>query len=135
MICTSSGCITSCKNLLSQDLLVLLKCQKSWNLFGWNQKFATFKTVQSHQKILSIFISWDNRISKLLQSDWPRVFQAITQNGELGIKNYIFCSRLLLKNSKDKTFSENLGNPVLAPFCSEYQQKLIFPKNYSPVPS
>ena len=77
----------------------------------------------------SIFISWDIGVLKLLQSDWPRAFWAITQNGEWGITNYkIFCSRLVLKNSKKKNFSENLGNLFLLLFSpsiskSEFSKK------------
>ena len=116
-------------NLISQSLLVLLKFQKSWNLIVWNQKFTTPKIVSSRAKKISKFISWYNRVSKLLQSEWGRVFWAITQNGECGIKNYyIFCWRLVLRNSKDKHFSEH---PILGPFFSnisksEFSQKLFF---------
>ena len=32
-------------NLISPDMLVLFKFQKSWNLIGWDQKFANPKNV------------------------------------------------------------------------------------------
>ena len=50
-----------------------------------------------------------------------RAFWAITQKAEWAIKNsYIFCSRLVLKNSKDKNISQNLENPILGSFFSKY---------------
>ena len=32
-------------NVISPDMLVLFKFQKSWNLIGWDQKFANPKNV------------------------------------------------------------------------------------------
>ena len=107
-------------NLISQDLLVLLKFQKSCNLIGWDQRFATPRLPSPIQKSLPYLfleiIGFQNSCSLIAQE----LIMGHNSKWRMGNQELHLFLRLVLRNSKDKNISENLGSPILGPFFSKY---------------